>query len=167
MVIFLITWLQKRIMSLSCGLICPVTVTVPHSRFSIWGGLIIGQDLDNHTVCLRKHWSMLTGPHREGPLIIARCHTKEEYELNPHLTEIHVTAPQLWGGMEIILWWGHRHLQWKLSNVLSKLRYQQNRLLVQKVWWMNGCLQSGGNMDFPLLRYAEVLLTYAEAKIMH
>ena len=25
---------------------------------------------------------------------------------------------------------------------------------------------SGGNMHFPLLRYAEVLLTYAEAKIM-
>src|SRR5690554_4759491 len=50
--------------------------------------------------------------------------------------------------------------------------YYQNLRASRTGYWFrkfvdeSDAFKSGGNMHFPLLRYAEVLLTYAEAKIM-
>ena len=49
--------------------------------------------------------------------------------------------------------------------------YQQLRGSKSGYWFKkfvdeSDAFRSGGNMNFPLIRYAEVLLTYAEAKIM-
>ena len=54
----------------------------------------------------------------------------------------------------------------------SSLKYFENQRSSKSGYWFKkfvdetDAFRSGGNMHFPLLRYAEVLLTYAEAKIM-
>lgn len=99
---------------------------------------------------------------------IDKCplHTKEEYELNPSLNRDPRYTVSIMGhgdtfyGEEIDIY-----------NENSPMFYQNLRASRTGYWFRKfvdetDAFKTGGNMDFPLLRYAEVLLTYAEAKIM-
>ena len=93
-------------------------------------------------------------------------HTKEEYELEPRLNRDPRFAQSIFGhgdkfsGETIDIY-----------NNNSPMYYEQIRASKSGYWFKKfvdeaDAFKNGGNMHFPLLRYAEVLLTYAEAKIM-
>lgn len=93
-------------------------------------------------------------------------HSKQEYELNPKLNRDPRYSASIIGhgdkfGEELI----------DIYNVNSPMYYQQLRGSKSGYWFKKfvdeaDAFRSGGNMHFPLARYSEVLLTYAEAKIM-
>ena len=93
-------------------------------------------------------------------------HTKEEYELDPHLNRDPRYAQSIIGhGDEF---YGETI---DIYNPNNPMYYEQVRASKSGYWFKKfvdeaDVFRSGGNMHFPLLRYAEVLLTYAEAKIM-
>lgn len=93
-------------------------------------------------------------------------HSKQEYELNPKLNR----DPRLVASI-----FGHGdRFQGETINVYdpnSTMYYQNVRSSKSGYWFKKfvdeaDAFRTQGNMHFPLLRYAEVLLTYAEAKIM-
>lgn len=93
-------------------------------------------------------------------------HTKTEYELDPKLNR----DPRL--GFSIF---GHGDMfSGERIDVYSpsSLMYFENQRASKSGYWFKkfvdetDAFKSGGNMHFPLLRFSEVLLTYAEAKIM-
>ncbi len=99
---------------------------------------------------------------------IDKCplHSKEEYELNPNLNR----DPRY--GVSII---GHGDIFYgdaiDIYDEDSPMHFQKLRGSKTGYWFRkfvdeSDAFKSGGSMEFPLLRYAEVLLTYAEAKIM-
>ncbi|MDD5345910.1 MAG: RagB/SusD family nutrient uptake outer membrane protein, partial [Proteiniphilum sp.] len=107
------------------------------------------------------YWTAQGRPIDNCPL-----HTKEEYELNPSLNRDPRYSVSIMGhgddfyGEEIDIY-----------NENSPMYYEKQRASRTGYWFKKfvdetDAFKSGGNMDFPLLRYAEVLLTYAEAKIM-
>lgn len=93
-------------------------------------------------------------------------HTKEEYELNPNLNrDPRFEASIIGHGTDF---YGEPI---NIYNANSPMFYENQRASKSGYWFRKfvsdaDAFKSGGNMDFPLLRYAEVLLTYAEAKIM-
>ncbi len=93
-------------------------------------------------------------------------HTKQEYELNPKLNR----DPRLKGSI-----FGHGDMfsgeKIDIYTPTSIMYFENQRASKSGYWFKKfvdetDAFKSGGNMHFPLLRYAEVLLTYAEAKIM-
>lgn len=99
---------------------------------------------------------------------ISECplHTKEEYELDPNLNR----DPRY--SASII---GHGDLFYEdtidIYNSNNPMYYENERASRSGYWFKkfvdeSDAFKNGGNMEFGLLRYAEVLLTYAEAKIM-
>lgn len=99
---------------------------------------------------------------------IDKCplHTKEAYELNPKLNRDPRLAATVFGQGDIF--YGEPINIYEPSNIL----FFENQRSSKSGYWFKkfvdeaDAFRSGGNMAFPLLRYAEVLLTYAEAKIM-
>ncbi len=93
-------------------------------------------------------------------------HTKQEYELNPRLNRDPRYAASIIGngdkfGGEVI----------NIYDVNSPMYYEKVRGSKSGYWFKKfvdeaDAFRAGGNMHFPIMRYAEVLLTYAEAKIM-
>src|SRR5690606_17272505 len=107
------------------------------------------------------YWTLQGRPIDECPL-----HTEEEYELDPKLNRDPRLGASVFGhgddfyGDEIDIY-----------DVNSLFHFERQRSSKSGYWFKKfvdetDAFKSGGNMHFPLLRYAEVLLTYAEAKIM-
>lgn len=99
---------------------------------------------------------------------IDKCplYTKEEYELDPSLNRDPRYTASIMGHGDIF-----SGEEINIYNENSPMYYQKLRASRTGYWFKKfvdetDAFKSGGNMDFPLLRYAEVLLTYAEAKIM-
>lgn len=93
-------------------------------------------------------------------------HTKEEYELTPSLNRDPRYMVSIMGHGD--MFYGE---EIDIYNESTPMFYQNLRASRTGYWFRkfvdeSDAFKSGGNMDFPLLRYAEVLLTYAEAKIM-
>lgn len=93
-------------------------------------------------------------------------HSKEEYELNPDLNRDPRYSASIMGqGDEF---YGETI---DIYNPNSPMYYENERASASGYWFKKfvdeaDAFKSSGNMDYPLMRYAEVLLTYAEAKIM-
>lgn len=93
-------------------------------------------------------------------------HSKQEYELDPKLNRDPRLAASIFGHGDIF--------QSEIIDVYdptSTMFYQQVRGSKSGYWFKKfvdeaDAFRTGGNMHFPLVRYAEVLLTYAEAKII-
>lgn len=107
------------------------------------------------------YWTAQGRPIDKCPL-----HSKEEYELNPKLNRDPRYSASIMGHGDIF--YGE---QIDIYNENSPMYYEKMRASRTGYWFKKfvdetDAFKSGGNMDFPLLRYAEVLLTYAEAKIM-
>ena len=107
------------------------------------------------------YWTKQGRPIDQCPL-----HTKQEYELDPTLNRDPRYSASIMGhgdqfyGEEIDIY-----------NENNPMYYENQRASRSGYWFRKfvdetDAFRSGGNMDFPLLRYAEVLLSYAEAKIM-
>lgn len=107
-----------------------------------------------------SYWTLQGRPIDACPL-----HTKEEYELDPTLNR----DPRY--EMSIM---GHGDTFYgepiDIYNENGLMFYQNQRASASGYWFRkfvdeDDAFRSGGNMEFGLLRFAEVLLTYAEAKI--
>ncbi|SHF55627.1 SusD family protein [Mariniphaga anaerophila] len=93
-------------------------------------------------------------------------HSKEEYELNPNLNRDPRYAASIMGqGDEF---YGDTI---DIYNVNDPMYYENIRASRSGYWFRkfvdeSDAFKGSGNMEYGLLRYAEVLLSYAEAKIM-
>ncbi|MGE7776458.1 RagB/SusD family nutrient uptake outer membrane protein [Chitinophaga sp. NPDC101104] len=100
------------------------------------------------------------------PIDKSTQYTKEQYELNPKLNRDPRLAASIYmpGDMfatEAI----------NIYDPNNPMYYENARASRSGFWFrkfvdQTDAFKTGGNMHFPYLRYAEVLLTYAEAKIM-
>lgn len=107
------------------------------------------------------YWTAQGRPIDQCPL-----HTKAEYELNPKLNRDPRLAVSIFGNGDLLN-------NEKIDVYDSKsIFYYQNLRSSRTGYWFKkyvdeaDLFRTGGNMHFGLTRYAEVLLTYAEAKIM-
>lgn len=108
-----------------------------------------------------SYWTLQGRPIDKCPL-----HTKEQYELNPKLNRDPRLAASIFGH-------GDLFNKEKIDIYDPKaIFYYQNLRSSRTGYWFKkfvdeaDAFRTGGNMHFGLARYAEVLLTYAEAKIM-
>ncbi|MFO7823066.1 MAG: RagB/SusD family nutrient uptake outer membrane protein [Cyclobacterium sp.] len=107
------------------------------------------------------YWTLQGRPIANCPL-----HTKEEYELNPNLNRDPRYEHSIMGQGDDF--YGEPIDIYNSNNPM----YFENQRASKSGYWFKkyvseaDAFRSGGNFDFGLLRYAEVLLTYAEAKIM-
>lgn len=106
-------------------------------------------------------WTKQGRPIENCPL-----HTKEEYELNPKLNRDPRYAASIFGNGDTF--YGEKI---NIYDPASLLYFENQRSSKSGYWFKKyvdeaDAFKSEGNMHFSLLRYAEVLLTYAEAKIM-
>ncbi|MCU7693232.1 RagB/SusD family nutrient uptake outer membrane protein [Haoranjiania flava] len=108
------------------------------------------------------YWTLQGRPIDKCPL-----YKKEQYELNPKLNRDPRFSASIFGHGD--------KFSGEIINIYdenSPLYYKNLRASSTGYWYKkfvdeaDAFKTSGGNMHFPLLRYAEVLLTYAEAKIM-
>lgn len=93
-------------------------------------------------------------------------HTMAEYELNPNLNRDPRYAASIMGQGDDF--YGEKI---DIYNVNSPMYYENQRASKSGYWFKkfvaeSDAFKASGNMNFGLLRYAEVLLSYAEAKIM-
>tara|TARA_R110002049_G_scaffold241263_1_gene415068 strand:+ start:4957 stop:6555 length:1599 start_codon:yes stop_codon:yes gene_type:complete len=93
-------------------------------------------------------------------------YSKEEYELNPNLNRDPRYEASIMGNGDVF--YGEPI---DVYNVNDPMFYENLRASKSGYWFKkfvseDDAFRSSGRMDFSLLRYAEVLLTYAEAKIM-
>lgn len=93
-------------------------------------------------------------------------HTKEEYELNPGLNRDPRYSATIMGQGDLFY-----EETIDIYNPNSPMYYEKERGSASGYWFKKfvdeaDAFKGSGNMDFPLMRYAEVLLTYAESKIM-
>ncbi|WP_215223913.1 RagB/SusD family nutrient uptake outer membrane protein [Echinicola shivajiensis] len=93
-------------------------------------------------------------------------YTKEEYELDPNLNRDPRYEFSIMGHGDDF--YGETI---DVYNSESTMFYEKTRAGGSGYWFRkfvsdDDAFKNGSNMEFPLLRYAEVLLTYAEAKIM-
>ena len=106
-----------------------------------------------------SYWTLQGRPIDKCPL-----HTKEEYELNPKLNRDPRFAASIIGNGDIF--YGEKI---NIYNENSPMFHENQRASKSGYWFKKFVSEKDafrtGNMEFPLLRYAEVLLTYAEAKI--
>src|SRR5699024_6415501 len=106
------------------------------------------------------YWTLQGDPIDNSPL-----HSKEEYELDPTLNRDPRYAASIFGNGDEF--YGDVI---DIYNENSPMYYQKDRASSTGYWFKkfvdeSDAFKSSGNMYFPLLRYAEVLLTYAEVKI--
>ncbi|MGO1788243.1 MAG: RagB/SusD family nutrient uptake outer membrane protein [Sphingobacterium sp.] len=108
-----------------------------------------------------SYWTLQGKSIEDCPL-----HSEEEYELDPKLNRDPRLSASIFGhgdnfyGEDI-----------NIYDSNSLFHFERQRSSKSGYWFKKfvdetDAFKSGGNMHFPLLRYAEVLLTYAEAKIM-
>ena len=95
-----------------------------------------------------------------------QIHSKEEYELKPTLNRDPRYKVSIMGHGDVF--YGDTI---DIYNANNPMYYQNLRASKSGYWFRKfvdeaDAFKSGGNFEFGLLRYAEVLLTYAEAKIM-
>lgn len=107
------------------------------------------------------YWTLQGRPIDKDPL-----HSKEEYELNPSLNRDPRYSASIMGQGD--LFYGEKIDIYDEASPMYHLAERSSRT---GYWFKKfvdpaDAFKSSGNMVFPLLRYAEVLLTYAEAKIM-
>lgn len=106
-----------------------------------------------------SYWTLQGRPIDNCPL-----HTKEEYELNPKLNRDPRYSASIMGNGDIF--YGETI---NIYNQNSPMFYEKQRASKSGYWFKKFVSEKdafrNGNLEFPLLRYAEVLLTYAEAKI--
>ena len=109
------------------------------------------------------YWTLQGRPIDKCPL-----HSKEEYELKPTLNRDPRYSASIMGQGDSF--YGEKI---DIFNENSPMYYEKERASKSGYWFRKyvsdaDAFKSGGagTMDFGLLRYAEVLLTYAEAKIM-
>jgi hypothetical protein len=93
-------------------------------------------------------------------------HTKEEYELDPNLNRDPRYEASIMGHGDIF--YGE---EINIYNEEDPMFYENQRASKSGYWFRkfvseDDAFRSNGNFEFGLLRYAEVLLSYAEAKIM-
>lgn len=108
-----------------------------------------------------SYWTLQGRPIDKCPL-----HSKQEYELDPKLNRDPRYAQSIFGhgdkfyGEEIDIYDPNSLMY------IEKQRGSKSGYWFKKFVDETDAFKGSGNMHFPLLRYAEVLLTYAEAKIM-
>lgn len=107
------------------------------------------------------YWTLQGRPIDKDPL-----HSKEEYELNPHLNRDPRYSASIMGQGDIFS--GEKIDIYDESSPMYHLDERSSRTgyWFKKFVDPSDAFRSSGRLRFPLLRYAEVLLTYAEAKIM-
>ncbi len=93
-------------------------------------------------------------------------HPKEEYELNPSLNRDPRYSASIMGHGD--MFYGE---EIDIYNENNPMYFEKERASSSGYWFKKfvdeaDAFKGSGNMEFGLLRYAEVLLTYAEAKIM-
>lgn len=93
-------------------------------------------------------------------------HTKQEYELNPKLNRDPRYTASIMGQGDIFV-----NEPINIYDQNSPMFHEKERASRSGYWFRKfvdetDAFKGDGNMHFPILRYAEVLLTYAEAKIM-
>lgn len=110
-----------------------------------------------------SYWTAQGRPIDKCPL-----HSKKEYELNPHLNRDPRYDASIFGHGD--MFYGE---QVDIYNEESPMYYEKTRASRSGYWFRKfvsdaDAFKSNGDgtMEFGMLRYAEVLLTYAEAKIM-
>ncbi|MGK6353301.1 RagB/SusD family nutrient uptake outer membrane protein [Parapedobacter sp. DT-150] len=108
-----------------------------------------------------SYWTMQGNPIDNCPY-----HTMEEYELDPNLNRDPRYEASIMGHGD--MFYGE---QIDVYNTNNPMYYENQRASKSGYWFKKfvsetDVFRNGGNFDFGLLRYAEVLLTYAEAKIM-
>lgn len=108
-----------------------------------------------------SYWTLQGDAIDESPM-----YSKEEYELNPGLNRDPRYAASIMGHGDIF--YGDTIDIYNPNNPM----YHENERSSPSGYWFRkfvdeaDAFKSAGNMEYGLLRYAEVLLTYAEAKIM-
>lgn len=107
------------------------------------------------------YWTLQGRPIDSCPL-----HSKQEYELNPKLNRDPRYEASIFGHSDLF-----NNEKIDIYDPKSAFYYQNLRSSRSGYWFKKfvdqaDAFRTGGNMHFPLARYAEVLLTYAEAKIM-
>lgn len=108
-----------------------------------------------------SYWTLQGRPIDACPL-----HTKQEYELDPNLNRDPRYQASIMGNGDIF--YGEEIDIYDDNNPM----YYQNQRASKSGYWFRkfvdeaDAFKSTGNFQYGLLRYAEVLLTYAEAKIM-
>ncbi|WP_157501456.1 RagB/SusD family nutrient uptake outer membrane protein [Echinicola vietnamensis] len=107
-----------------------------------------------------SYWTLQGRPIEDCPL-----HTKEEYELNPNLNRDPRYEASIMGHGDVF--YGEPI---DIYNSNNPMFYENQRASKSGYWFKKFVSENdafrNGNMEYGLLRYAEVLLTYAEAKIM-
>ena len=108
-----------------------------------------------------SYWTLQGRPIEDCPI-----NSKEEYELDPSLNRDPRYSASIMGHGDIF--YGE---EIDIYNENSPMFYQNIRASSTGYWFKkfvdeDDAFRTSENMAFPLLRYAEVLLTYAEAKIM-
>lgn len=106
------------------------------------------------------YWTKQGRPIGECPL-----HSKEEYELDPNLNRDPRYEASIMGHGDTF--YGETI---DIYNQKNPMYFENQRASKSGYWWRKFVSDNdafrNGNMEFGLLRYAEVLLTYAEAKLM-
>lgn len=108
-----------------------------------------------------SYWTLQGRPIDECPL-----HTKKEYELAPSLNRDPRYSASIMGHGDDF--YGEPI---DIYNENNPMYYENQRASKSGYWFKkyvseSDAFKSNGNFEFAFLRYAEVLLTYAEAKIM-
>ncbi|RIH64888.1 RagB/SusD family nutrient uptake outer membrane protein [Mariniphaga sediminis] len=108
-----------------------------------------------------SYWTLQGRPIDECPL-----HTKKEYELAPSLNRDPRYSASIMGHGDDF--YGEPI---DIYNENNPMYYENQRASKSGYWFKkyvseSDAFKSSGNFEFAFLRYAEVLLTYAEAKIM-
>lgn len=108
-----------------------------------------------------SYWTLQGRPIDECPL-----HTKLEYELDPKLNRDPRYAMSIFGHGD--KFYGETIDVYDPNSLMyiEKQRASKSGYWFKKFVDETDAFKGSGNMHFSLLRYAEVLLTYAEAKIM-
>ncbi len=99
------------------------------------------------------------------PIDKSTQYTKEQYELNPKLNRDPRLAASIYMHNDIF-----QNEPINIYDANNPMYYERPRASRSGYWYRKfvdeaDAFRSGGNMHFPYIRYAEVLLTYAEAKI--
>jgi hypothetical protein len=107
------------------------------------------------------YWTLQGDPIDKSPL-----HTKREYELNPKLNRDPRLDASIFIPGDIFV-----NEPIDIYDPNNPMYYENARASRSGFWYkkfvdVTDAFKGGGNMHFPFIRYAEVLLTYAEAKIM-
>lgn len=110
-----------------------------------------------------SYWTLQGNPINQCPL-----YTKEEYELNPHLNRDPRYEASIMGHGDSFYGESLDIYDENAPTFHTKARASRSGYWFRKMVAEEDAFNSGGStqLEYAFLRYAEVLLTYAEAKIM-